>query len=49
MEEFDQILKDIQKVLDKHNVELRIRSEITFVKVDAKNAKADKERKRIRK
>lgn len=36
MEEFDIILKDIQKVLDKHNVELIVKSEVSFKKLDGR-------------
>lgn len=41
MEEFNLILKDIQKVLDKHNVELIVKSEVSFKKLDAQNTDTD--------
>lgn len=37
MEEVDPILKDIQEVLKKHGVEMRIRSDIFFAKVEDDN------------
>lgn len=37
MDKFDLILKEIQEVMKKYGVEMRIKSEITFVNVDAKN------------
>ncbi len=48
MEDFDSIIKDIQKVMAKHGVEMRIKSELTFVKVDGEDKKVNKEAKRIR-
>lgn len=51
MEEFDAILKDIEKVMEKHGVELIIKSEISFKKLDGgdtETTKADKKAKRVR-
>lgn len=43
MDEVDPILKDIQEVLKKHGVEMRIRSDIFFTKVedDGENRKTE--------
>lgn len=34
MEEFDQILKEIQEIMDKYGVELIVKSEISFKKLE---------------
>lgn len=51
MEEFDIILEDLRKLCEKHGVEVIIKSELSFKKLDGGNTeapKADKKAKRVR-
>lgn len=39
MEEYDQIIADIAKVMEKYGVEMVVRSEVTFVKINGEDKK----------
>lgn len=46
--EFDDILGEIQQVMDKYGVELIIKSEISFKKLDATDSQTEKSSKSSR-